>query len=192
MITLLFTMSTELIIGLAVAGLLILLLLLSMPTYNKLVRERELVRNAMGQIAAQIESRWDLVSNLIQAAKQYAEHEASVLGDIAAKRSALSKQSGVDAVQQDDDAFGQAVSRILAVAEQYPELKADGVYKHTMTEIKSSEEHVRYARMVYNDCITKYNRLVLTFPSALCAFIFRFKKGEYFTHQTAKAEMPRW
>lgn len=191
MIGLLAMTSRQLIIGLLVV-LLVPFFIFLILTYNKLVQQRELIRNAMGQIAAQIESRWDLVSNLIQTAKQYSEHEANLLRDIAVSRSTIGKEADVAEVNQDDRSFNRALGHIMAVAEQYPELKADGVYKHAMTEIKNTEEHVRYARMAYNDCVTKYNRICLTFPSSIAAFLLRFKEGEYFQHQEIKSGMPQW
>ena len=171
---------------------LILIILFVISTYNKLVYQREFVRNAMGNIAAQIESRWDALKNLIDATKKYSDHESKLLTDITAQRTGVSSTSSADDVEQDDNLFNQAVGRINVVAENYPDLKASNVYMKTMDSVNQYEDKVRMSRMMYNDTVTKYNRQILQFPSNIFAGLFGFTQEQYFKNTESKAEMPEW
>lgn len=182
------------IIGIVAALVLLLVILIGwgISVYNRLVSSREFVKNGMGQIAAQIESRWDAVANLIGATKQYAAHEAQVIGQATAARTHLGKDSHVADVERDDASFENVLGRIQMVAENYPDLKASGVYQNAMTQIGQLEDNVRSARMIFNDSVTKHNRTVLQFPSSIVASIFRFRELDYFQHTATKSQMPSW
>ncbi|MGI5948993.1 LemA family protein [Peptoniphilus sp.] len=170
----------------------VLLLLFIMTNYNSLVKLREMVKNSMANIAAQVESRWDAVSSLIEATKKYSEHEASLLRDITEKRTNIDRDASARDVERDDDAFSKALTRINAVAEAYPDLKASEVYKSTMNSINSYEENVRMSRMIYNDTVTKLNTKIQSFPSNIVASMFGFKQEEYFKNSSGKTDMPSW
>jgi LemA protein len=163
-----------------------------MTNYNSLVKLREMVKNSMANIAAQVESRWDAVSSLIEATKKYSEHEASLLRDITEKRTNIDRDASARDVERDDDAFSKALTRINAVAEAYPDLKASEVYKSTMNSINSYEENVRMSRMIYNDTVTKLNTKIQSFPSNIVASMFGFKQEEYFKNSSGKTDMPSW
>lgn len=160
--------------------------------YNRLISSREFIRNSMGNIATQIESRWDAIRNLIDATKNYSSHEAETLTDITAMRSKVDRTSDASTVEKDDALFDQAMSQINVVVENYPDLKANQVYLSTMQNVDKYENNVRQARMVYNDTVTKFNRLVQQFPSSVVAGIFGFRQEEYFRSSESKAEMPQW
>ena len=160
--------------------------------YNNLISSREFVRNSMGNIAAQVESRWDAVSSLIDATKKYSAHEAETLTNITAMRSKVDRTSEPSAVEKDDSLFEQAMNQLNVVVENYPELKADGVYIQTMEGIDKYENNVRQARMVYNDTVTKLNRQVQQFPSSIVAGMFRFNQESYFQSSSDKSNMPKW
>lgn len=160
--------------------------------YNRLVRERELVRNAMGQIAAQVESRWDALKSLIDATRSYAGHEADVMTQTTAARSRLSAASDVADVEADNALFTRTMAAINAVAEAYPDLKAASVYQSTMAAIDKYEQQVRQARMVYNDSVTRFNRTVQTVPTNIVAGLFNFEKEAYFEGSAEKQSMPSW
>jgi LemA protein len=178
------------IIGLIAVIVLIVLWLVSV--YNKLVSAREFVRNSMGNIAAQIESRWDAVKSLIDAAKKYSSHEAETLTGITAMRGKVDRSSGAAEVEKDDNLFEQALRQIDVVVENYPDLKADGVYVQAMEGIDKYENNVRQSRMVYNDTVTRLNRMVQQFPSSIVAGMFGFKQEAYFESSSGKADMPQW
>lgn len=170
----------------------LLIIVYIMSTYNKLVTQREYVKNSMGNIAAQIESRWDALKSLIDATNKYSTHEAETLKEITAKRAAVKSTSSAADVQKDDNLFDQAVSKINVVAEAYPDLKASQVFNNTMNSINTYENNVRNSRMIYNDTVTKYNREILKFPSSMIAGMFGFREEEYFRNTETKAEMPQW
>lgn len=175
-----------------VAAVIVLIVLWIISTYNKLVSSREFVRNSMGNIAAQIESRWDAVRTLIDAAKKYSSHEADTLTSITEMRAKVDRTSKPAEVEKDDNLFDQALRQIDVVVENYPELKADSVYLQAMGGIDKYENNVRQARMVYNDTVTKLNRMVQQFPSSIVAGMFGFSQEAYFESSAAKAEMPQW
>lgn len=180
------------IILVVILVLLIILVGWAISTYNRLIYAREFVENAMGQISAQIESRWDALKSMIDATKRYESHEASVLEGIAEKRSSIGKQAEVKDVQKDDQLFNQALGRLIAVAENYPDLKAAAVYQDTMKNIDKYENNVRQSRMIFNDTVTKYNRIIQTVPSNIIAGMFNFSKRDYFENTEAKSDMPSW
>lgn len=161
-------------------------------TYNSLVTVRERVDNAKAQIATQIESRWDLVQNLIQATKKYSKHEAELLENVTEKRASIGKDSSVGELENAEREFDNVLGRLIAVSENYPDLKASQVYEKTMDSINKFEDNVRNARMIYNDVVTRFNRSIKMFPSNLIAGIFNFTERKYFEASESKEEMPNW
>ncbi|PXW87337.1 LemA protein [Streptohalobacillus salinus] len=180
------------IIGGVVVLVIIILIGWVISTYNRLVSTRELVENAMGQISTQIESRWDALKSMIDGTKRYEKHEAEVLEGITEKRSQIGKGAEVSDVNQDDQLFNQALGRLIAVAENYPDLKASTVYQDTLRNIDKYENQVRQSRMIYNDTVTKYNRIIQMVPSNIIAGMFNFTKRDYFEGTQEKTEMPSW
>ena len=175
-----------------VVGVIVLIALWVVSTYNKLVSSREFVRNSMGNIAAQIESRWDAVKSLIDAAKKYSAHEAETLTNITAMRGKVDRSSDAEQVVKDDNLFAEAMRLIDVVVDNYPNLKADGVYIQAMLGIDKYENNVRQSRMVYNDTVTKLNRQVQQFPTSIVAGMFGFRQETFFESSSAKADMPQW
>lgn len=161
-------------------------------TYNRLVTIRERVDNAKAQIAAQIESRWDALKSLIDATKQYSQHEAEVLEGVTEKRASIGRNSSVEEMENAETEFNNVLGRLIAVSESYPDLKASQVYQTTMASINKFEDNVRNARMIYNDVVTKLNRAIKVFPSSIVAGIFNFERGEYFQGTETKQDMPNW
>lgn len=172
--------------------ILIIIIFWFVNTYNKFIKLREMVKNSMGQISAQVESRWDAISSIIDATKQYSSHEADVLKDITNKRSGISNISDVEDVEKDTQLFEEALKRVSIVVENYPDLKASGVFENAMNKIDDYEKSVRSSRMIYNDTVTKYNRSVLVFPASIVAKMFNFKEMDYFKSTETKADMPSW
>ncbi|OKL47039.1 LemA family protein [Boudabousia liubingyangii] len=178
--------------GSVIGVLLLLLILFVIVSYNNFVKTRELRNNAKSQIAVQMETRWDALTSLIQATKQYADYESKVLTDVVEARASVGRNSGVQELQKDENIFTGALSKIMAVAENYPQLKASGVYQQTMTQVAEYEENIRMARMVFNDTTTKFNRMVVVFPTSIVASMFGFKSEEYFQVSEGKAAAPGW
>lgn len=161
-------------------------------TYNRLVSVRELVRNSMGNIATQIESRWDALKSIIDATKQFSEHEAKLLTEVTSMRANINKTSSPSDVEKDNQLFDQALRRINVVAENYPQLRSSDLYNSAMASVDKYENNVRMSRMVYNDTVTKLNRAVQQFPSNLVAGMFGFNQEQYFQNDASKADMPSW
>jgi len=185
MITLLIT------IGIIVL-LMIVLTAFFVSTYNKLVKLREMVRNSRGQIATQVESRWDALTNLIQATKQYSTHESETLENIVKQRSSLSGNMTPEDFNKSEDMFQNSLGRLIAIAESYPDLKASEVYKQTMVSVDKYEKNVRLSRMSYNDTVTKYNQQIITIPTNIIASLMNFTQEPYFEASESKREMPSW
>lgn len=175
--------------------LLILALLVAgwgFATYNRFVNLSERVDNAKAQIATQIESRWEAVKSLIDATKGYAKHEADLLGEVTLSRTSLGRNTSVEDIQRDSDQLDSLLSRLIAVSENYPDLKASKVYETTMEKIDKYENNVRQSRMIYNDTVTRYNRYLKIFPSSIIGKILGFGPKDYFQGSQDKDQMPSW
>ena len=160
--------------------------------YNSLVTTRERVDNAKAQIATQIESRWDAVKSLIDATKKYSKHEAQTLENVTQQRASIGQNSSIKDMENSEAELNGVLGRLIAVSENYPDLKASKVYENTMTSINKFEDHVRNARMIYNDTVTKYNRKIKMFPSSIVAGMFNFESRQYFEGTETKQDMPSW
>lgn len=185
MVVLLVSVGIILVIIIALVGFFI-------KTYNKLVNAKELILNSRGQIATQIESRWDALSNLISATQKYESHESETLNKIVNARSSMTSNPNISELEKSEQEFQGSLSRLIAVAEAYPELKASDVYKKTMDSVDKYEKNVRLSRMSYNDTVTKYNRLVITVPTNIIAGFTNHHKEDYFESDKGKKEMPQW
>ena len=175
-----------------IIAIIVVLVIAIINIYNGLIKQREMVLNSKGQIATQIESRWDAVGNLIEATKSYSKHEDELLRDITMSRTNVNKRSDIKDIEKNEELIGQAIDRLNFVVENYPDLKASQVYENTMTQVAKYEDNVRHSRMIYNDTVTKFNTGIQTFPSNLVAGIFNFKEEEYFENTKVKEDTPSW
>lgn len=160
--------------------------------YNNFVKLKERVSNARAQIATQLESRWDALKSLIDATRQYAKHEAEVLENVTEARASVGQNASVDELEENATSFNNVLGRLIAVAENYPDLKASSVYQSAMNSVDEYENKVRQSRMLYNDTVTMYNRRTKTFPSNIVAGMFNFTPEDYFEVTEAKTDMPSW
>lgn len=163
-----------------------------MGTYNRLTINRERVNNSKSQIAVQIESRWDALSNLITATQQYATHEKETFESIVAGRKHVTGNSDIQDFEDSEEKYRGGLNRLLAITENYPELRASDLYKETMGSINEYEKNVRLSRMTYNDTVTRYNQSILLFPQSVIAGWAGFNKEEYFEGTDSKQDMPTW
>ena len=157
---------------------------------RKLVSKEELCKNAMSQIGVQQSSRWDALTALAELTKSYNEHEYGTIRDVIAQRAGITSGSNAKDADAQEDMMNSVLSRIVAVAEQYPELKASENYGKTMDSVNLYENQVRTSRMVYNDSVTSFNRIVRQFPDSIAASIFGFREKDYLQEVKSKAEMP--
>ena len=176
-----------LIIVLAVAAVLVLWFF---RVQNNLVSKDELCKNALSQIGVQQSSRWDALTALAELVKSYNEHEYNSLKDIIAMRKGISGTSNVEDANAQEELMAQATKMINVVVERYPDLKANENYAKAMDAVNTYENQVRMSRMVFNDTVTKYNKLTRQIPDSIIASILGFQAREYLKEVESKADMP--
>ena len=158
---------------------------------NKLVKSDELCKNALKQINVQQVSRYDALKALIKLTREYASYESETLQKVVEARKITSSPApSVADINANEKALQAAMTQLIAVAEQYPDLKANQSYQQTMADIKSYEENVRLSRMTFNDTVTKYNNQVRVFPASLVAGMLGFPQREYLAEDTSKNDYP--
>jgi LemA protein len=156
--------------------------------YNKLVRLRTTVRSSWSDIDVHLKKRYDLVPNLMETVKGYASHEKTVFEKVTEARSfAMRASSPVDKAKA-ENLFSETLKSLFAVAEAYPELKANANFMQLQSQLKELEDNIEYARRYYNAVVRDYNILTETFPSNLVAAQFRFVKEEFFELEEAGVE----
>lgn len=170
--------------------LIILIAAAAISAQRSLVHTDELCGNALSQIGVQQTSRWDALTALAKMTKDYSSHEYDTLMSVVEKRRAISPDSTPAEINAQETLMSQLTGRLVALAENYPDLKANTVYITTMNSVNDYENKVRISRMSYNDTVTRYNRLVRQLPSCIFAGIMGFSKREYLETDSSKAEMP--
>ena len=156
--------------------------------YNGLVVLRNRIENAWSQIDVQLKRRTDLIPNLVETVKGYAGHEKEVFLKVTEARSALMKAEGVQDQAQANNMLTGALKSLFAVAENYPQLKADQNFLMLQEELSGTESKIAYARQFYNDTVLKYDNKREKFPSNIVANLFGFKEREYFAIDEAERE----
>ena len=162
-----------------------LLIFWAVGAYNRLVRLKNIIANAFGQIDVQLKRRYDLIPNLVEAAKKYLQHEQSTLEAVMlarnqarsasdAVRSRPANAAAVVALAAAEQALDGSLGRLFAVAEAYPELKADQTIRDLSEELTSTENKVAFARQAYNDAVLDYNDAQGQFPALMIASLFGF------------------
>jgi LemA protein len=158
----------------------LLLLLTFWLGYNGLVKRRNQVDNAWSQIDVQLKRRHDLIPNLVETVKGYAAHERGTFEAVtAARANAINAQSPA-AQAQAENVLSGALKSLFAVAEAYPDLKANQNFLQLQEEVTSTEDRIAYARQFYNDSVLNYNNKIQTFPRNVIANSFKFEKREFF------------
>ena len=171
-------MSALILILLVIVVLAGFVFLYIFKTQRQLVNLDELCKNAMSQIAVQLNSRWDALLALAKTASQYAKHESETLINVINARRQSQVTTAEEASQQQGE-LSQVLGKLIAIGEAYPDLKASDLYGKTMDSVNSYEENVRLSRMVYNDTATKMNRMVRQWPSSIVASILHFATKDY-------------
>jgi len=163
-----------------VVGIIAFVLLYAVFTYNRLVRLRVRCENAWSQIDVQLRRRYDLIPNLVQSVKGYAAHERELFEEVTAARSQAQAASGVQAQAEAENQLTRSLSRLLAVAENYPDLKASQNFLALQEELTGTESRIAYARQFYNDTVQALNTLLQSFPSRIVAQLGHFQPREFF------------
>lgn len=160
-----------------------------MGIYNSIVSKHETITAKWAQVENQLQRRSDLIPNLVSSVKGYAAHEKTVFEEVTKARSQWANASTVDEKVQAASGMDRAISRLLLVAENYPELKADGTFLKLMDELSGTENRIAVERMRYNDAVRDYNVTVRVFPANMVAGAFGYRPAtEYFkAEEKAKA-----
>jgi LemA protein len=167
------------------------LLLIGVALYNRFVRLRNRVDNAWAQIEVQLKRRWDLIPNLVETVKGYAAHERGTFEAVTNARAAAQVARSPAESAQAEGLLGQALGRLFAVAEAYPELQADENFRQLQSELAETENRIAVSRQVYNDTVLSYHNAIQTFPGALLAGPFGFTQREFFeVEDEAQREPP--
>lgn len=177
--------------GIAILAVILLLAGSFIGAYNSLVAMDTEVQSAYSNIESQMQRRGDLIPNLVSTVKGYAAHEEEVLTSIADARAKLAGAGSVQEMESADSQLSSALSRLLVVVEQYPELKANQNFQALMDELSGTENRIAVARKDYNDTVKKYNKAIKQFPKNLIASMFGFESAEFFQADEASKEVPK-
>lgn len=159
--------------------------------YNRLVVLRNRVDNAWAQIDVQLKRRYDLIPNLVEVVKGYAGHEKETLERVVQARNIAVGAHGVAEQGQAENMLTGALKSLFAVAEAYPDLKANTNFMQLQEELTGTESKIAYARQFYNDSVMSLNTAIQSFPANLLAGMFGFAAREYFEIEQAAAEAPK-
>ena len=170
-----------------ILGIIVLLAIAVIAMYNGLVKLRLRVKNAWSQIDVQLQRRFDLIPNLVEAVKGYMGHESSVLTDIAKLRTAWADANSVHEKSELDNQLSGVLKTIMAVSENYPELKASANFTELQQELANTENKISFSRQFYNDSVTRYNEKIAVVPSNIVAAMFKFKEEELFRAESEEA-----
>ena len=175
------------LIGWIVVGIVVLVILYVVGTYNRLVSLRNRIEEAWAQIDVQLRRRHDLIPNLVETVKGYAAHERETLEAVIQARGQAVAATGVENQAQAENFLTQALGRLFAVAEQYPNLKANENFMALQEELTSTEGRIAVARQLYNERALSYDNALESFPSNVIAGAFNFEPQPYFeAEQTAR------
>jgi LemA protein len=165
-----------------IVGIVVVLLFIFISFYNGLIRLRNQVKNAWAQIDVQLKRRYDLIPNLVDTVKGYVKHERETLEAVTKARNIAQQSSSAGAAERGmaEGALGAALSRLLVVVEQYPDLKANQNFLALQEELTSTENKISFSRQYYNDSVLRYNNKTQVFPSNMIAGMFGFKVNEFF------------
>jgi len=164
-----------------IAVVLLIALIWAVATYNGMVKLRNLVQEAWRQIDVELHRRHDLVPNLVETVRGYAGHEREVFEAVAQARAAAAVRGAGPAQQaQSEQALSSALSRLFAVAEAYPELRASQTFADLQAELTNTEDRIAAGRRFYNANVRRLNTRIETFPPNVIARLFNFRRAEYF------------
>src|SRR4051794_38383284 len=178
-----------------IIGVVILLVIATIVSYNRFVRQRNLVQESWRQIDVELNRRHDLIPNLVETVRGYAAHERGVFEAVtqaraSAQQALQSSTAGPETQARAEGALGQALGRLFAVAENYPQLKASEQFLALQQQLTETEDRIAAGRRFYNSNVRALNTRVESFPSSLIASTFHFEKAEYFEVEDAATRAP--
>lgn len=148
--------------------------------YNKLVDARNKLEDQFAQIDVELKRRADLIPNLVETVKGYAKHEEKTLNAVISARNKMVNAGSINDELKASDNVDNALSKVFALSESYPDLKANTNFVALQKDLKETEDKISYARSFYNDTVLNYNNLREQFPTNIIANIFKFKEIDYF------------
>ena len=175
-------------IGWIILAIVVVIAIVLIAIYNKLVTLRQRVQNAWSQIDVQLQRRFDLIPNLVETVKGYMTHEKDTLTKVTELRASWADAKTVEDKAKLEGELSNTLKTIMAVAENYPNLKADQSFNNLQTELSDTENKISYSRQFYNDTVTIYNTKLETFPSNLVAGMFGFKASTLFNVDSEEAK----
>src|SRR6266700_6563161 len=168
-----------------VAGVVAVLLIALAVSYDRFVRQRNLIRNSWANVDTELRRRYDLIPNLVNTVKGYAAHEKEIFEKVAEARNAAISAKSVPDQAQAENQITQALRQLFAVVEAYPDLKANQNFLALQEELTATEGRIAFARQFYNDTVLSYNNKVQQFPSRIVAGMFNFTTREFFQVEEA-------
>ena len=171
-------------IGLVILGVIVVLLAVFLiSVYNNLVQLRQRVQNSWAQVDVQLKRRYDLIPNLVGAVKGYAQHEKATLEGVTQARNMAMNAGNIQEQMQAENMLSSALRSLFAVAEAYPELKANTNFMQLQAELTDTESKIAFSRQFYNDTVQKFNTKIELFPTNLVAGMLGFAMVDYFNLQ---------
>ncbi|MDE1797775.1 MAG: LemA family protein [Candidatus Micrarchaeota archaeon] len=178
------------IVLIAIGAVIVLGVIILFWLYNSLISKKMRVDNAWSQIDVQLTKRYELVPNLVETVKGYAKHEKEIFENVAAARTAWANAKTVGEKAKADSSFAGALKSIMAVSENYPDLKANENFKMLQEQLDGIESKVAYARQFYNDSVMDYNTAIAQMPQAMVAGMLGFAPKEYFKADSDAVRAP--
>ena len=175
-----------------VLAIVLLLALIVVALYNRLVRLRNRAENAWAQVDVQLRRRYDLIPNLVETVKGYASHERATFDEVTKARTAAQQAQTVQEQAQAENLLTQAIGRLFAVAEAYPQLRATENFQQLQAQLEETESKIAVSRQVYNDAVLTYDTALETVPTNIVGNVLNFEEREYFeVEEPAAREAPR-
>lgn len=169
----------------------VVLLVALVVLYNNLVKLRNMMDNAWAQVDVQLQRRLDLIPNLVETVKAYAKHESQTLEEVTHARAAVSNATTPESRMGANSRLNSALKSLFAVAESYPELKANQNFQQLQAELSETEDKISYMRQSFNDTVMKYNTAIQTFPAVLIAGAMGFKERPSFAADAPAHSVPK-
>lgn len=166
--------------SLILLGLAVLAVVIAIPLYNGLVRNRQLVKEALSGIDVQLKRRWDLIPRVVETVKGYAGHEKGIFEKVSTMRSQMAASAPLPDKARAENELSTTLKSIFAIAEAYPDLKANQNFIQLQNTLKEIEDQIQMSRRYYNGVVRDYNVMVQQFPGNLFASAFGFRSEEYF------------
>ena len=176
---------------LVIGGIILLLVVFGIASYNRFVSQRQLIKDAWANIDTELRRRYDLIPNLVETVKGYASHERATFEEVTNARTRAQQAGSVPEQAAAENVLTAAIGRLFAVAEAYPELRASENFQQLQAQLGDTEDKIRVARQVYNDTVLTYENARETVPTNLVASMFSFDEKPFFEIEEPAREAPR-